>query len=106
MRAHLDGFERVAASTDGLRHAAVAVPIVTGDDGRAAFLITRRNNKLRAHPGQWAFPGGRIDPGETPIAAARREMIEELGLAVEDDAVLGVLDDYCTRSGFAITPVV
>jgi 8-oxo-dGTP pyrophosphatase MutT (NUDIX family) len=61
---------------------------------------------LRAHRNQWALPGGRCDKGETPAAAALREMHEEVGLDLEADAVLGLLDDYPTRSGYLITPVV
>ncbi|GLR89221.1 hypothetical protein GCM10007857_59340 [Bradyrhizobium iriomotense] len=52
------------------------------------------------------MPGGRCDAGETPVAAALRELDEELGLRFTADAVLGLLDDYPTRSGYLITPVV
>ena len=69
-------------------------------------LLTRRTSKLRDHPGQFALPGGSVDPGEDAVTAARRELDEELGLALGPDAVLGLLDDYPTRSGFVITPVV
>jgi 8-oxo-dGTP pyrophosphatase MutT (NUDIX family) len=61
---------------------------------------------LRAHRGQWALPGGRCDDGETPIAASLRELREELGLTLEANEVLGLLDDYPTRSGYLIAPVV
>jgi 8-oxo-dGTP pyrophosphatase MutT (NUDIX family) len=71
-----------------------------------ALLLTLRAETLRAHAGQWALPGGRIDEGEAPEAAARRELLEELGLALPPEAVLGRLDDYATRSGYVITPVV
>jgi 8-oxo-dGTP pyrophosphatase MutT (NUDIX family) len=87
------------------RAAAVAVAVVVDRDG-PGILVTRRAAKLRAHPGQWALPGGRIDEGEDAEAAALRELHEELGLSLERDVVLGRLDDYSTRSGFRITPVV
>jgi 8-oxo-dGTP pyrophosphatase MutT (NUDIX family) len=61
---------------------------------------------MNRHAGQWALPGGKVDAGETPEAAALREMEEELGLSLEPSHVLGRLDDYATRSGFVITPVV
>jgi 8-oxo-dGTP pyrophosphatase MutT (NUDIX family) len=103
---HLTAFPRLAADRAGLRHAAVAVTIVPDDQGQACFLLTRRNGALRAHPGQWALPGGRADEGETTIQAALRELEEEIGLVAPPTAVLGQLDDYPTRSGFAISPVV
>jgi 8-oxo-dGTP pyrophosphatase MutT (NUDIX family) len=74
--------------------------------GGAAFLLCRRAAKLNRHGGQWALPGGRMDPGETPEDTARRELEEELGLTLGHDAVLGRLDDYVTRSGYVMTPVV
>jgi 8-oxo-dGTP pyrophosphatase MutT (NUDIX family) len=105
-RAHLGGFERRAIPADGRRLAAVALVLVADDEGRACFLLTRRAAGLRAHARQWALPGGRIDAGETAPGAALRELHEELGLALDASAVLGVLDDYGTRSGYIITPVV
>ncbi len=69
-------------------------------------MLTRRAAKLRSHPSQWALPGGRLDFGESPSQAALRELSEEVGLDLEPTAVLGVLDDYPTRSGYRITPVV
>jgi 8-oxo-dGTP pyrophosphatase MutT (NUDIX family) len=101
----LAGFERRPVPLDGRRHAAVAVALCTAN-GEPSFLLTRRTPRLRAHSGQWALPGGRLDPGETAEDAARRELEEELGLSVGPDGVLGLLDDYETRSGFVITPVV
>lgn len=79
---------------------------MTGVAGGAAFLLCRRAAKLSAHAGQWALPGGRCDADETAPQAALRELHEELGLHLGEDAVLGLLDDYVTRSGYVITPVV
>lgn len=79
---------------------------VDGTAGGAAVILTRRQPRMRAHAGQWAFPGGRLDPGEEPIEAARRELAEEIGLELSDDALLGRLDDYPTRSGYVISPFV
>jgi len=106
VRDRLSAFPRVAAEPAGHRLAAVAVALCTTPDGDPSFLLTRRASKLRDHAGQWALPGGRIDDGETPEDAARRELHEELGLPVAASEVLGLLDDYETRSGFVITPVV
>jgi mutator protein MutT len=105
-RAHLDAFTPRPHEAGARRPAAVAVTLVAGDDGRACFLLTRRAAGLRAHARQWALPGGRIEPGESAEAAALRELDEEVGLAAGTEAVLGRLDDYPTRSGFVITPVV
>lgn len=103
----------------GLRRAAVALAIVDEGPGaqlrglprhagwsdNAALLLTRRPSHMNRHARQWALPGGRIDGDETPEQAALRELQEEVGLAVAPEAVLGRLDDYATRSGFVITPV-
>ena len=99
---NLDRFERVAVSLPDLTPASVALCVVPGP----ALLITRRASGLRAHAGQWALPGGRRDPGESSEDAARRELREETGLTLGPDAVLGLLDDYVTRSGYVMTPVV
>ena len=77
-----------------------------GVSGGASFLLCRRAAKMNRHAGQWALPGGKLDEGETAVDAALRELQEELGLQLTPDHVLGLLDDYTTRSGFVMTPVV
>jgi len=102
-------FARVTdAAAAGLTRAAVAIALVEAERpaGASAFVLTRRTADLRAHRNQWALPGGRCDAGETPAQAALREMHEEVGLDLDAGAVLGLLDDYPTRSGYLITPVV
>jgi 8-oxo-dGTP pyrophosphatase MutT (NUDIX family) len=121
---HLRAFDVQAATAeahaDPLHTAAVAIAIIDEGHGadlpgfprpaawstQAALLLTRRSLHLRRHAGQWALPGGRIDAGETAEQAALREMAEEVNLRLDASAVLGRLDDYVTRSGFVITPVV
>jgi mutator protein MutT len=120
LRERLQGFTVQALPLADRRHAAVAVAVVEAGHGAdlpglpqqaawsaaAALLLTRRAAGLRSHAGQWALPGGRLDDGETPEQAALREMAEEVGLHLAPSAVLGRLDDYVTRSGYLITPVV
>lgn len=107
MTARIAAFDRHAISDPALRHAAVAIIVAAGEDpAEAAFLLTRRPRHLKRHAGQYALPGGRMDAGETPEAAALRETAEELGLHLAPSSIIGVLDDYATRSGFCITPVV
>lgn len=90
-----------------LKRAAVAIALFgPSATAPASFLLTRRAAGLRAHSRQWALPGGRIDDGEDAVAAALRELHEEVGLSLPREAVLGVLDDYPTRSGYLVTPVV
>ena len=91
-----------------LKRAAVAIALTEADDaaGGTAVLLTLRAAGLRAHSSQWALPGGRCDKGETQVTAALRELHEELGLDLREANVLGLLDDYPTRSGYLITPVV
>src|SRR5690606_12645952 len=119
IRDNLAAFEPRTADDDG-RRAAVAVTVTDAGPGadlpglprhrqwhdEPALILTRRSASLRHHPGQWAFPGGRLDPGETPEQAALRELHEEVSLRLDESAVLGRLDDFVTRSGFVITPVV
>jgi len=100
-------FERRDHALDGRKAAAVAVVVIGAPDGDdAGVILTKRAPRMRAHPGQWALPGGRLDAGETAGDAARRELHEELGLELGPESVLGLLDDYPTRSGYRITPVV
>ena len=103
--AKVAGFQRVPISRPGLRAAAVAVCVLLQGDV-PCLLITRRAAGLRNHSGQWALPGGSREAGESAEDAAVRELGEETGVVAEAGDVLGVLDDYATRSGFLITPVV
>jgi len=114
--ANLEAHERREHPLDGRRHAAVAVVLVdshperdrgtVGAAGGAAFLLCQRALRMTRHAGQWALPGGRIDAGETVLEAALRELDEELGVRLGPASVVGWLDDYPTRSGYVITPVV
>jgi 8-oxo-dGTP pyrophosphatase MutT (NUDIX family) len=124
LRSHISSqlrrFDARCIQSAGRKQAAVAVTVVSrlvdanigdipfapSDSNQAALILTIRATNLRAHAGQRAFPGGRIDPGETPEQAALRELQEEAGLVLEPDAALGRLDDYETRSGYVMTPVV
>jgi 8-oxo-dGTP pyrophosphatase MutT (NUDIX family) len=103
-------FARLSASepAPALKRAAVVIALVEAGDGshETALLLTLRAASLRAHRGQWALPGGRCDEGETAVKAALRELHEELGLELTPEHVLGLLDDYPTRSGYLIAPVV
>src|SRR5436305_10121537 len=91
----------------GLKRAAVAIALTEAEaGGGTTFLLTRRAATLRSHAAQWALPGGRCDHGETQAQAALRELHEELGVGLRESDVLGLLDDYPTRSGYLITPVV
>jgi 8-oxo-dGTP pyrophosphatase MutT (NUDIX family) len=105
-----DAIDPFGASAEDL---SVIPSDVSGLDGRmadvaggASFVLCRRSAGLNRHASQWALPGGRLDEGETPVDAALRETDEEVGVRLGADAVLGVLDDYATRSGYVITPVV
>ena len=117
---NLSAFQLQRADPGAHRFAAVAVAVTEEGDGArldglptpevwsrdAALILTRRAVGLRNHPQQWAFPGGRLDADESAEVAALRELVEEVGLDLGPDAVLGRLDDFVTRSGFVITPVV
>ena len=103
-----------------LRQAAVALTITEVGPGadlpglnqpeywssEPALILTRRSSHLRNHPGQWALPGGRMDDGESAERAALREMSEEVGVNLQEEHVVGRLDDFITRSGYIMTPVV
>jgi 8-oxo-dGTP pyrophosphatase MutT (NUDIX family) len=106
IRRHLEGFERRVEDDPALRPAAVALVVTANEDGEACFLITRRTAHLKRHARQWALPGGRLDTGESIIEGALRETREEVGLELDGEHVLGLLDDFPTRSGFRMTPVV
>ena len=119
LTANLSQFEPQQQNT-ALKHAAVAIVIVDtlanpklydmeyheSWANHAAIVLTVRSSKLSKHSGQWALPGGRLDAGETPEEAALRELEEEVGLQLTSDQIIGRLDDYTTRSGFNITPIV
>lgn len=120
LRERLRAFDVQVADRGEHRHAAVAVAVTEEGMGaqvdgllrpdvwstESALILTRRSAALANHAGQWALPGGRVDEGETIEQAALRELHEEVDLRLDESEVLGRLDDYVTRSGFVISPVV
>ncbi len=105
IHANVQQFQDKRQLADDLKMAAVAVTIFEHDSD-AAIIVTKRSPRLKEHTGQWEMPGGRVDAGENAIEAALRELREEVNLELSEDQVLGTLDDYVTRSGYVITPVV
>ncbi|MGH8737810.1 MAG: NUDIX hydrolase [Burkholderiales bacterium] len=98
--------EHAPLAERGLKRAAVCVVVADDGRGEAALVLTRRAEHLSAHAGQFALPGGRVDKGESALDAARREAREEINLELAPEDFLGRLDDYPTRSGYLITPLV
>lgn len=106
LRQNLAQFQSRHEARPTLRPAAVCIVITDDDQGVPCFLLTRRPHTLRRHAGQWALPGGRLDPGESALEGGLRELHEELGLELGPDRLIGQLDVYETRSGFAMQPLV
>ena len=98
--------EPVRLPVQGLKRAAVCVIITDDRAGSAALVLTLRARNLNTHSGQYALPGGRVDAHESVVDAALREAREEIGLELDPASVLGRLDDYPTRSGYLIAPIV
>ncbi len=90
---------------DGSFRPAAVLAAITQRE-RPGFLLIHRPSNMRSHPGQVAFPGGKIDPGETPVEAALREAWEELGIHERDVTVIGTSDQYRTGTGYEVTPVI
>jgi 8-oxo-dGTP pyrophosphatase MutT (NUDIX family) len=120
IRKRLAAFPVRIAEVDDAHHAAVAITVTDAGFGAdlpglphheswhpaPSLLLTRRSEQLKNHAGQWAFPGGRLDHGETVVDTALREMHEEVSVRISPSEVLGRLDDFVTRSGFVMTPIV
>ena len=88
-----------------LRPAGVLIAVRSGPSG-AELILTKRSSRLKHHPGQIAFPGGKVDPGDDgPVGAALRESWEEVGLPLDRVTVLGTLPQHETVTGFLVTPV-
>ena len=82
-----------------------AVLVGVTDRPEPGVILTVRREHMRTHAGQVAFPGGRIDPGETAVAAALREAWEELGLDPASAQIVSELDEYRTVTSYVVTPV-
>ncbi len=102
---NIAAYSRVAGADTGLKPAAVSIVLAPADGG-TCLLLTRRARRLSRHAGQYALPGGRVDPGEDALTAARRELGEELGIEAGAEMFLGALDDLPTWSGYLVTPFV
>lgn len=98
--------EPAAAAPCDLKRAAVCLIVADDGAGAASVVLTLRPGHLARHANQFALPGGRLDPGESPLEAALRECREEVSLELDADAILGRLDEFATRSGYLITPFV
>ena len=83
-----------------------AVLIAVTDRADPGVILTQRTDTMSRHPGQIAFPGGRIDPGEDVVTAALREAEEEIALPRDEVRVIGEADSYRTVTGFQVTPVI
>ena len=120
IESNLQAFRHKTHAGDELRQAAVALTVVGVDRSShhddissypvremdAALILTRRSAGLKHHAGQWAIPGGRLEEGEAPEDTALRELEEEVNLRLTKDRILGRMDDFTTRSGFIMTPIV
>ena len=104
-QANLADFPRIGLDTTGYRRAAVAI-VLSLRRGKLTYILTRRALTMRRGAGNYALPGGGLDPGEDAIDGARRETLEELGVRLEREAALGLLDDFVTLGGHVVTPVV
>jgi 8-oxo-dGTP pyrophosphatase MutT (NUDIX family) len=91
---------------DGRATPAAVLIAITDVPDDPQVILTQRPRSMRDHPGQVAFPGGKIDPGEDAVTAALREAEEELGLPRAAVRVIGTSDVYHTGTGFIVTPVV